>query len=73
MEVCEWNAIEGWAFHFRQVEHNDIKDEPIHADKVNESETSESLDSTMTISSDADEVVLTRTALIAGLVIHRFV
>jgi hypothetical protein len=35
-------------------------------------EASESLDSTMTISSDADEVVLNRAALIAGLLVHCF-
>jgi hypothetical protein len=39
---------------------------------VNESEASKSLDSTVTISSDADEVVLTRAALIAGHLIHCF-
>jgi hypothetical protein len=35
-------------------------------------EASESLDSTMTISSDADELVLSRAALIAGLLVHCF-
>jgi hypothetical protein len=39
---------------------------------VNESEASEALGSTMTISSKADEVVLNRAALIAGLLAHCF-
>ena len=35
-------------------------------------EAVESVDSTMTISSYADEVLLNRAALIAGLPVHRF-
>jgi hypothetical protein len=62
------NAIERYVFRFTQVECNNIKDEPIHADKVNESD--ESLDSTITISGGADEVVVNR-ASIAGLLVHR--
>jgi hypothetical protein len=66
--IYAWKAIERYVFRFTQVECNNIKDEPIHADNVNESD--ESLDSTITISGGADEVVLNR-ASIAGLLVHR--